>query len=324
MIDPLASLNLGPLVKTLSQKHLIFHGADFDIRILRRFHDFEPRGLFDTMIAAQLLGYEKQGLADLAKEHCGVSLSKSSQKADWSIRPLNEALLLYAANDTRYLKPISLALEHELESLGRSEWHAQSCAKLLNSLLVPREDKSAERPAWQVKGSKELKGKALAILKALWFWREEEARRRDRPSFKIVHSETLVEIVKWSESHRGMDIASWPQAPRNIKGEYREVLNRLLEQSQDLELISFVTRKKDEKWQKPDAQFKEKLLRLKEEREKIAGTLKIHPSLLATNALLEALTAKLPKTREEMQELGGLMPWQAEILAVDFLKILSQ
>ena len=131
VIDPLVSLDLKPLVELLNRKSLILHGADFDIRILKRFYAFEPREIFDTMIAAQLLGYEKQGLADLAEKHCGVVLSKSAQKADWSVRPLNEKLLLYAANDTHYLLPLRAKLQEELEALGRDGWHRQSCAKLL-------------------------------------------------------------------------------------------------------------------------------------------------------------------------------------------------
>ena len=323
IIDPLVSLDLKPLVELLNRKSLILHGADFDIRILKRFYAFAPREIFDTMIAAQLLGYEKQGLADLAQEHCGVVLSKSAQKADWSVRPLNEKLLLYAANDTHYLKPIHDALQSGLESLNRRAWHEQACEKLLKNILTAREDRSDGRPAWQVKGSKELKGSALTMLKSLWEWREEEARRRDRPSFKIITSETLVEIARWSQGNPSVDVGSWPAAPRNVKGEYREVLNRLLKEAQALPPLPFVPRKGGARIEKPSAESQEKMLLLKKEREKISGELKIQPSLLATNAVLEILTLKSPRTRQDLEKLGLLLPWQMEVLAECFLKVLG-
>ena len=324
IIDPLVSLDLTPLVELLNRKSLILHGADFDIRILKRFYAFAPREIFDTMIAAQLLGYEKQGLADLAEKHCGVVLSKSAQKADWSVRPLNEKLLLYAANDTHYLKLIHDALQSELESLNRRAWHEQACEKLLKSILTAKEDRSDGRPAWQVKGSKELKGKALATLKSLWGWREEEARRRDRPSFKIIASETLVDIARWSQQdHPISDIGSWPPAPRNVRGEYREALNRLLKEAEVLPPLPFVPRKGGARIEKPSAESQEKMLLLKKEREKISDELKIQPSLLATNAVLETLALKSPRTRQDLEKLELLLPWQMELLTESFLKVLG-
>ncbi len=323
IIDPLASLDLKPLVELLNQKSLILHGADFDIRILKRFYAFEPHEIFDTMIAAQLLGYEKQGLADLAEKHCGVVLSKSAQKADWSVRPLNEKLLLYAANDTHYLKAIHDTLERELASLNRLAWHEQACEKLLKNILAAKEDKSDNRPAWQVKGSKELKGNALTVLKSLWEWREAEARRRDRPSFKIIASETLVDIARWSQDHPAGDIASWPAAPRNVKGEYREALNRVLKEAQALPAEAFVPRKSGARPEKSSAASQKKVLLLKKERERIGSDLKIQPSLLATNAVLEMLALHSPHTRQDLEKLGLLLPWQSDILAESFLKVLG-
>jgi ribonuclease D len=123
VIDPLTALELGPLVRILEKKELLLHGSDFDLRILKRFYQFSPPTVFDTMVAAQLLGYEKQGFADLADRHCEVKLSKKAQRADWAERPLSEELLTYAANDTHYLKLIADKMKQELKDAGRLEWH---------------------------------------------------------------------------------------------------------------------------------------------------------------------------------------------------------
>lgn len=322
VIDPLGGLDLGPLSRLLEEKRLVFHGADFDIRMLKKSSGFQPREIFDTMLAAQLLGYEKQGLADLVARHYGVALSKANQKADWSRRPLEAPLLKYAANDTHYLLPLRAQLQGELEALGRADWHRQSCAKLLESLAHWKENSVADEDEWRIKGSKALKGRALVILKALWTWREEEARRKDRPRFKIVNGEHLVDIARWSSENPGQDIALWPDAPRNIRGNYRDAVNELIKKAEQLPPV--------EPYKRPSSGLKkrwgnresERFLALKEAKEKIATELKIRSSLLATNAVLELLSSDPPADRRAMETGGLFMPWQVEILAERFLEIL--
>ncbi len=170
VIDPLKNLELGSLVRILEKKALLLHGADFDVRILRRFFNFSPINVFDTMIAAQLLGYEKQGFADLAEKHCQVKLSKKAQRADWSERPLSEELLTYAANDTHYLKPIADKIREELVQTGRLDWHRQFCERMVQSAISEKEAKSPVGLEWQLKGSKDLTPAALTILRELWNW----------------------------------------------------------------------------------------------------------------------------------------------------------
>ena len=318
VIDPLAGLDLLPLVRVFAAKPLVLHGADFDLRILKRFYGVVPQNIFDTMIAAQLLGYEKQGLADLAFRHCGVLLPKSAQKADWSQRPLDGKLLAYAANDTHYLKVIRSVMEKELEALGRLEWLRQCCERLVKSIAQSKEKPEPDRQ-WQIKGSKALKGKALTILKALWDWREEEARRRDRPSFKVMNSETLVEIAQWIHDKPEADAASMPKAPRNLKGEHREAINRVVAAARHSPPVE---------WAAPAARAragsegrKNKLfLALKSDREALAKELKIQPSLLATNAVLEMIISESPRDPAALARLGCLMPWQLDLVGGRFLK----
>lgn len=324
VIDPLAKLDLKPLVEALGTKPLLLHGADFDVRMLRRFWGLEPTEIFDTMLAAQLLGYEKQGLADLGLKHCGVVLPKAGQKADWSRRPLDRELLVYAANDTHYLKTISDNMKEELTALGRLEWHSQTCARLLKSLLAPSEEtKSDPRKEWQIKGSRQLKGMELTYLRAIWYWREEEARRRDRPSFKVLNGEVLIDIARAAASHPGQDVTDMPKMPRNVRGEHREALNKALQGASQLSPLEFFEGERRfprRKWGNTEAQ---KLIDMKAEREKKGLELKIHPSLLATNAVLESLASEPPATREAFERIDLLMPWQKTLMGDVFLKILN-
>jgi len=322
VIDPLGALDLGPLVRILEKKELLLHGADFDLRILKRFYQFSPPSVFDTMIAAQLLGYEKQGFADLAEKHCGVKLSKKAQRADWSERPLSQELLTYAANDTHYLRLIADKIKEELAAAGRLEWHRQFCERMTQSALAEKEAKSVAGLEWQIKGAKDLNPKALTILRELWNWREEEARRRDRPTFKILHSDTLVQIAEWSSNQALTDVAELPKAPRNIKRDYRDVLNQTLAKARTLAPTEY-TAKKPEHGKRRWTNKAETLLKaLKEEREKLAKELKVQPSLLATNYVLEEFSSGVPAGKQEMARADLLMPWQVEVIGESFLKIL--
>src|SRR5438105_3696338 len=151
LIDPLACLNLDPLLDALSGHELIMHGADYDLRLLRRHHDFVPSAIFDTMLAARLLGLRQFGLGFLVDQYLQVKLEKGPQKANWALRPLTERMERYARCDTHYLKPLTDRLRPELEAKGRLAWHQESCARLIF-------DTGRSKPAdmdsvWRIKGS---------------------------------------------------------------------------------------------------------------------------------------------------------------------------
>src|SRR6266446_9379056 len=131
LIDPLAGLNLDPLLDALSGHELIMHGADYDLRLLRKHHEFVPSAVFDTMLAARLLGVRQFSLGNLVEKYLQVKLEKGAQKANWAMRPLTERMTRYARNDTHYLKPLAERLKPELEAKGRLAWHQESCARLI-------------------------------------------------------------------------------------------------------------------------------------------------------------------------------------------------
>jgi ribonuclease D len=166
LIDPLARVNLDPLFAALGRHDLIMHGADYDLRLLHRHHEFVPRTIFDTMLAARLLGERQFGLGSLVEKFLGVTLDKGPQKADWARRPLTERMETYARNDTRHLKPLAERLKHELQQKSRLDWHAESCARLIADCSQPpvMDDDSV----WRVKGSHALGRPALAVLRELW------------------------------------------------------------------------------------------------------------------------------------------------------------
>ncbi len=305
VIDPLAALKLEPLLQILNQKALIFHGADFDVRILRKNGPFLPREIFDTMIAAQLLGYPKQSLADLVQRHCEIVLPKEFQKADWSERPLSDEMLLYASNDTHFLKTLKDRMTEELKEAGRLDWHRQFCTRLLEHLLQDKPEEIDETP-WQIRGSKNLKGRALNVLKELWQWREEEAKKRDRPPFKVLNAEPLLAICEWVGKTNASDVAEYERAPRQVRQEYRNLINELIARAKNGPILFWqLPAKKNSHKKKWTDEHEKNLEKLKAHRENLSKKLGVQPGLLGTNTNLE---------RAAMGDWEGLLPWQKDLI----------
>lgn len=199
LVDVLApGLKLDPLWKALARKHLIMHGSDFDVRLLHDLCGFQPHSLFDTMLAAQLLGRQRIGLASLLEQHFGVALDKDGQKANWSKRPITPKLLNYAALDVWHLPALRDILMRELKKLGRVEWLEQQCRAQIvagaDGFAPPTEND------WRIGRSERLRGPGLSVLHAVWHWRESQAQRLDTPPFKVCGNSLLVRIAEAAEA----------------------------------------------------------------------------------------------------------------------------
>lgn len=317
IVDPLADLDLSPLLAPLSSKQLIIQGADYDLRMMKRDYEFSASNIFDTMSAAQLLGYDKFSYAALVERHVGVVLSKHGQKADWSQRPLPEKLITYAAADTHYLFTVADKLEEELRQLGRLEWHLEVCQRLLEYVAQGMRDPDPDRQ-WRIKGWHTLRGpRGWNYLRELWRWRDAEAQQADFPPFKVLRNETLVEIATWANN--GADPAAMPKLPRNIVGRRR----RLLDQA-----IGKARASAQEEWPKPlgaprrDTPPPDEVLvaKLKQIRDKTAAQLKLDPGILLPGAALSLIAVARPATVEALQAAGDLYNWQTEQLGPQLLE----
>src|SRR5204863_7799767 len=135
------------LASLLSKKEIVLHGADYDLRLLRRALHFQSRSVFDTAIAARLLGIREFSYAALVRKYFDVELPKGSQKANWALRPLSSRMETYARNDTHYLLPLAARLEKQLSEVGRLQWFRQSCERAIASAALDRERDDDE--AWR-------------------------------------------------------------------------------------------------------------------------------------------------------------------------------
>lgn len=296
LVDPLAEMDLQPLYDLLCSRKMVFHGADYDLRLLRRTGKFEPADLFDTMIAARLTGKTAFGLAALVKEYFGVELSKASQKANWAIRPLPREMLEYAMNDTRYLLEIADILEADLRRMGRLEWFLESRDRMISSAREVKE--RDESTVWRITGSSALSPRAQAVLRILWFWRDAEARSWDRPSFHVIGNDDMLRVA---EQVANGGAFSTPRMNGRRRKSF-EVVVALAMQIPESEWprIEKVRRKR------PSRDQIDRFEALKKIRDRVAIDLQLDSSIIAPRAALDATATDLSST--------ALMNWQRRLL----------
>ncbi|HZR19901.1 MAG TPA: HRDC domain-containing protein [Verrucomicrobiae bacterium] len=301
LIDPLAEMVLDPVLDALSGHELIMHGADYDLRLLRKHHEFVPSAIFDTMLAARLLGLRQFSLSHLVETYLGVKLEKGPQKANWAMRPLTERMERYARNDTRYLKPLSDQLKLELEAKARLEWHRESCARLI---AESSQQRSIDyESVWRLRGSHLLGRSALAVLRELWRWREEEAIASNRPPFFILSHDLLVQVACAAANARPVD----PLLPRHLTERRRGGLAKAIARGLQIapeeypRILRSVGRK-------PSETQRRRFMELQKHRDYHAAELGIDPTLIASRSTLSDLAHDWDAHSPE------LMEWQRLLL----------
>ena len=300
LIDPLANVDLAPLCAALAGKEIVLQGADFDLRLLRRALNFTPDRIFDTVIAARLLGYREFSLAALVERYFDIKLSKGSQKANWAQRPLPPRMAEYAMNDTHYLLPLAEKLEQELIAGGRLDWFRQSCARALEQASVQRVRDANE--AWRISGAGKLRGRAAAVLRELWRWRESEAQAADRPPFHILQNHLLIRAAE--------DFAA-DQTPhfRHFSARRTATFSQAAQRSLQLPEAEWPERARRVSI-RPTREMERVAEELKIRRDRVAKELDLDPAVIAPRATLEAIAA------DKDQNATLLVPWQREVLSI--------
>ena len=308
VIDPLVRVDLARFGEILGDPAVlkVFHGGDYDLRIMNRDFGFTVRNLIDTSVCAQLLGYEGIGLAALLDRHFGVKLNKTHQRADWSMRPLPQDMLEYASTDTHYLIPLAAKMREELEAAGRWEWALEEFARMENIRF--REASEDDPEPWRkVKNIGGLERRSLAIVRGIYQWRDELARKADRPPFKILGNDAIVEIAKAKpETHR--DLAKIAAVSRYHADRYGRDLLAIVRQGMALTEEELPEKGEPKPWIR-DKQLEARINRLKSVRDKYAKELKVDPSVLGARHILAAVatagTLDVPNMREWQKKVMG-------------------
>jgi ribonuclease D len=300
IVDPLADIDFAPLTAALEQKEIVLHGADYDLRLLRRGLDLSAHRIFDTVVGARLLGVREFGLAALVERNFGVQLGKHSQKANWGRRPLPEKMLVYAINDAHYLLPLAECLESQLRERGRIEWLWQSCQRAIEQAAVDRVRDADE--LWRIRGSAQLRDRAAAVLRELWLWREKEAKTADRPAFRILQNHELLDAVTQLASGKMPDYRHFSTRRHRT---FQEAAQRALELPES-------------EWpvlprrfgKRPNQETIRRAEELRHRRDSTARQLGLEPSFITSRSALLALASD-PTRAESL-----LVPWQRALLGL--------
>jgi ribonuclease D len=313
LVDPLEVANLAPLGKLLSdqQIQIVFHDADYDLRILDRDYRFHARNIFDTRVAAQLAGEPSVGLGALLEKFFHVRVDKKYQRADWSRRPLTPGMIAYAADDTRYLPALRDTLEQRLVSLGRLEWAREEFQRL-EQIRWTQAGPDVEDAYLRVKGAKALGRRQLAVLRELYAWRDATASKLDRARFRVVSNSALLAVAKASP-HGPRQLAKVDGLSENLARRYSKELVAAVERGRAVP-ESELPRVRRSKRPEPDPGYDQRLERLKQLRNERAEAIGLDPGLVCPNGSLQAVARAEPESKAALGRVEELRRWQREAI----------
>jgi ribonuclease D len=307
LIDPLALGDLSALAPILADASVlkVVHGGDNDVRLMRRDFGFTFQTMFDTSIAARLLGDTELGLQALVRNLLGVELSKGSQKDDWSKRPLTPKQEAYALADVEHLMALAANLTDRLADAGRTNWARDEFEAL--ALLPPAEKRHGPDEFRRIKGSAKLSRRQQAVLRELYLWREERAADADRPPFKIVGPEILLALAE--QASPTIDdvervLSSYPRQARQSELVFAAI-------TRGLDLPDNELPHRESVAQPPlPASARRHMEALRAWRSAQATRSRLDPSIVMSQRLLERLAIAGPRTLGELAGVEGMRQWR--------------
>jgi ribonuclease D len=320
LVDTLAVRELGALAPALADPGLVkvLHGADYDVTTLKRDFGFSFASIFDTMIAARLLGKEAIGLAAVARDELGVMLDKGNQKDDWSRRPLSPKQEAYALADVRYLVELSARLEAKLRERGRLGWLWEECAAV--AALEPMA-RRRDPDAWLgTKGARRLAPRPLAALRELHAWRERRAEQTDTPAFRILGNEALLKLAALRPSDAA-GLRAVPGVLPRLENQ-REAILAAVRRAEELPEGELPTLPRASRPVVPDEVLR-RIERLKGWRARKAAELQLEPSVVLPQRLVDRLAETGPRDRKGLAAIDGLRKWRQEAFGDDLLAAVS-
>jgi ribonuclease D len=319
IIDPLpigSPAGLGRLLENKSVE-VVFHDADYDLRLLHQDYGWHVTNIFDTRIASQLLGIKSFGLAALLEQFFDVKLDKKHQRADWSMRPLTPDMLEYAAQDTRYLLQLKDHMKGDLTRRGRLHWAEEEFARLEGTRWEAEESMEG---FLRLKGARDLSRPELAVLREVANWRDTVAAQLDRATFRVMGNEVLFELarrvpksVSELSAIRGMPKGMIERAGSDIVAAVRRGV-----EVPEAELPKFP---RGQRWNK-DRDFDERVARLKAVRDSAATRLELDPGVLCSRERLENIARSGAKTIDQLASVPDLRRWQIEEMGAGFIAAL--
>ncbi len=317
LVDPLMLEDLSPLAPLFANPKVekVFHAAEYDLITLKRDFGFSFCNIFDTMLAARILGWEELGLGSILKTQFNVQLDKRHQRANWGQRPLPAEMLDYARQDTHYLIPLRFRLKSELKSKERWPLALEDFNRLCS--VNGRNTEEAPEACWRVSGVNELGPKQAAVLQELCRYRDQVARSIDRPVFKVIGDHTLLAIAAACpgdlEALERCAYLSPKQLRRHADGLLRAV-------QRGLEADPLYPPRQI----RPDERYLSRLEVLRRWRKKTAQQLGVNSDVILPRDLLYALAAIDPISQKELNAVLAQVPWRLEHFGDEILSLLKR
>jgi len=313
--------DLSPLAPVFADERIrkVFHGADYDIRSLYRDFGIEVRSLFDTQIAARFLGCKEFGLAALLHQYFGVVSEKKYQKKDWSRRPLPSPMLQYAVQDICYLLPLARILEKALKKRGRLFCVEEEC----DLLRRVRPNPPNNGPLFMgFKGASKLAPRSLAVLESVLQFRDQMARHRDSPHFKVMGNQPVMEIAERKPRSRAelseIRGLSLKQIDQMGDGIVKSIQKSLRLPQKDLPKYPRRT------WRRLSSKAAARVKALKIWRDRAGEAWGVDPSLICTNAQMQAIAEARPEKPEDMNAIDDIRKWQIQLLGSDICDLIRE
>ena len=323
VVDPLAGLDLSQMLAILSRKRLIFHDAGYDLRLMLADFDFRPDGeIFDTMLAARLIGLENVSLSALLEQILGLRMSKQNQRANWAKRPLSRTLLAYAVEDIRYLGRLADYLAGKLNELGRTDWHREYCQWTIAQSQIPKTPEDPDR-IWRIRGTSGLSPRQLAFVRAIWHWRQHESERVDLSPFRIFRNDQILDLAQWAQRQKRIDAEHLPRLPRHCRDNRLRALVEALQEASTLGPDQWPQPLPRQTNNRPSAEVIEKTDILRVECRRIAESLGLPPSLIASRKSLQAAVNTAADTEEKLLNIGW-MRWQIRLILPSLRHVLGR
>jgi ribonuclease D len=313
LVDPLRVADLGAIGTLLADPtiEIVFHDADYDLRVLDRDYGFRARNIFDTRVAAQLAGESGVGLSALLERHFGIRLDKRLQRADWSERPLTPDMVAYAADDTRYLLRLRDLLAGELERMRRRHWLKEECSRL--EQVRWGTGRSEDGAGFlRLKGARALRPQTLAVLERVYAWRDALARELDRAPFRVLSNHALIAIAR-AQPRDLQALAGIQGVGRSTVQRHGQALLTAVAEGLDTpaDRLPVVQRTRRPT---PDPAYDARLERLKSVRTGAADRIGMDPGLVCPNGTLQAIARLAPLDVADLDAVTELRTWQREVI----------
>ncbi|HEX9189624.1 MAG TPA: HRDC domain-containing protein [Vicinamibacteria bacterium] len=320
LVDTLALADLAPLAPVMADPGVVkvLHGADYDVTTLKRDFGLAFASIFDTMIAARLLGRSEIGLAAVVRDELGIALSKGNQKDDWSRRPLTPEQEAYALADVRHLVALHERLGPRLAAAGRLDWLAEECAAVAAlDAAARRRDPDAYLG---LKGARRLPPRSLAALRELHAWRERRAEETDTPAFRILGNESLLRLAETRPRDLGA-LAAVPGVLPRLKRQ-ADALLAAVRRAEDLPEADLPRPARPARPVVPDA-VRARVDRLRSWRAARAAQLGVEVSVVLPQRLIDRLAETAPRDAAGLAAVEGLRRWRAEAFGRELLAAVS-